>query len=157
MQSITVEIGVNDDKGNVRLNMVGRQLIRAMLMKWIYDCDRGREAAREMRLASSGKFSTGQEDYFKAAASKLGQIMTCQVNEVMKLGPQLALIAGWGDDVDLPFEWMHNIIEANDPEEDNGTRGTPVGGSGDVHQQPSRKPAGKGRRRKGKAHASRGG
>lgn len=151
VQNITMTIGVTDAKGVVRLNIVGRQLVRAILYKYMCQAQKGETAAREMRLSGNGRMKEGQEVYFRNAGSFLGQRVACQVTEKICLGEELRLIAGWGDDVDLPDQWLQYITNAEQMEEYDGAHGPVDSRGGIVRVGQTRKPTKASKRSMGKA------
>ena len=142
MRYITIQIGEEDDKGTVTLTASGRQFLTAFLLKQIRDCENGRIGAMAMKRSGTAAWADGQEVYFRNAASKLGQIMLACIADKLKLKEQLETVTQWGDDAQLPYSWMRDVIDANEPEQADGTGRPDPSGSrrvGDGVPQPARK------------------
>lgn len=129
-QLVSINFAVIRPNGVVHFSDAGVDIVRAVLMKWMEQAQRGEESARAMYGPRTSDYSVGQAAYFKAARTFLAGKLTNQFAPVMTLKTQLAEAVSWRLHDSIPDRWMQAVLDAASEVPADGIRDTPVGGGG---------------------------
>lgn len=129
-QVITFDMATLDSKGVVRFTQEGMDIVRALLMKWIEEADRGEKSAREFDRISPNPFGANTAAYFRSARSFLVARLVSHLSPRVNLKRWISEIAEWNDEQDIPERWRETLSAALQLEKPNGAEGVTLGECG---------------------------
>jgi hypothetical protein len=116
-------------RGVVEMSPAGLDVLRALLLKWISEAEKGETAAREMGRVMNNEYTKMQAHYFRSAAGFLTQKLATALGGKLNLREQLDILTRLPADAPYPERWVPYLDHA-------GQMGTPdepaipVGGGG---------------------------
>lgn len=109
---ITFTLGTLDERGMVELSAPGRDLIRAILYKWLVECDKAKAEATEWaKQMPNGKYE-GQVAYWRNAGSFLVGKLSNNLPLRFNAGKYLPFIAKWPAGTMAPERWASDLFHS---------------------------------------------